>query len=154
MTPFDLTQCPPPEKFGPWRSMPSDTFITAGDVGRVRVRAVPGWGWKIDAEYCGTSFGCEAHTLADLPTAYRRALQAVGLAPDMEKAALQTEVEALRAQVAAERQRSREACQVLVAEVGANGPCSVGDAAARAVAVIDGLRAQVAALEAAGRKAP
>lgn len=80
MTPFDLTQCPPPEKFGPWRSMPSDTFITTGDVGRVRVRAVPGWGWKIDAEYCGTTHGCEAHTDADLPAAYRRAMVAVGLA--------------------------------------------------------------------------
>ena len=65
--------------------------------------------------------------------------------PDPAVLALCDEVEALRAQVAVERQRSREACQVLVEEVGADGPCSVGDAAARAVAVINALRAQVAA---------
>ena len=107
MTPFGLTQCPPPE--GCRWSESDDNVWTLRDWEGDRHLAViikdlssdDSDRWSVAAE----NFEVEARirlitTLADLPSAYRRALQAVGLAPDLEKAALQTEAEALRARVA------------------------------------------------------
>ncbi len=85
MTPIDLTQCPPPEGME-WRPDGAVGFMCCSKTldGRVIVinPAYPTFGvhWSVTAEAGGEVFASRAVTLADLPAAYRRALQAVGLA--------------------------------------------------------------------------
>lgn len=83
MTPIDLTQCPPPEGWPAWERDNdfANSFVLRGGGGAVYLRqptGLPSGQWQLCAEK-GDDCIVIYTTLADLPSAYRRALQAVGL---------------------------------------------------------------------------
>ena len=84
MTPFDLTQCPPPEGWGPWKEDDdfASAFVLRGGDDAVYLRqptGLPAGQWQLCAEK-GDDYIVIYTTLSDLPSVYRRALVAVGLA--------------------------------------------------------------------------
>ena len=78
MTPFDLTQCPPPEGME-WHEDGCGGFIAQAPNRTLRIDPEAEEGIRVSAWNVDDNVHFYT-TLADLPTAYRRALIAVGLA--------------------------------------------------------------------------
>ena len=82
MTPFDLTQCPPPEGWGSWlETKPATEWAVRRKEPREHVRVTRhGDTFAVSVMTSEEMYHGPWTAARDLPSAYRRALQAVGLA--------------------------------------------------------------------------
>ncbi len=82
MTPFDLTQCPPPEGWGSWlETKPATEWAVRHKEPREHVRVTRhGDTFAVSVMTSEEMYHGPWTAARDLPAAYRRALQAVGLA--------------------------------------------------------------------------